>query len=198
MNVGEKLRYLRSVEGTLRGIGREMTQQAVCDAIADEQGIRISQSYLSQIERGLRPHLTNTTRQALASFFRVHPGYLVDDPAGFHTELTSDVRTLEDNLDLWLESGAERFRNDPAIHHALLKLAAHPDTRRCLALVEAILDTPQLVDRLIEILRPDLAARNQVVREKKGDGNPQRRRPDAAAGGTAERLAVRKKSRRAR
>jgi transcriptional regulator with XRE-family HTH domain len=157
MNVGEKLRYLRSVEGTLRGAGREMTQQAVCDAIADEQGIRISQSYLSQIERGLRPHLTNTTRQALARFFKVHPGYLVDDPAGFHTELISDVRSLEDNLDLWLESGAERFRNDPSVRHALLKLAAHPDTRRCLALFEAILETPGLVERLLAILRPDLA-----------------------------------------
>ena len=28
----------------------------------------------------------------LANFFKVHPGYLVDDPEGFHTELMSDVR----------------------------------------------------------------------------------------------------------
>ena len=100
MKIGEKLRYLRTIEGTLRGLDREMTQQSVSAAIESELGERISQSYLSQIERGLRPHLTNTTRMTLARFFKVHPGYLVDDPEGFHTELTSDVRTLEDNLEI--------------------------------------------------------------------------------------------------
>src|SRR5437870_5488835 len=152
MTVGEKLRYLRSIEGTLRGLEHEMTQQAVIAAIENELGERISQSYLSQIERGLRPHLTNTTRMTLARFFKVHPGYLVDDPEGFHTELTSDVRTLEDNLDLWLISGAEQFAGDPEVRDALLKLAKHPDTRRCMALIGAILDTPELVDRLLEVL----------------------------------------------
>jgi len=89
---------------------------------------------------------------ALARFFKVHPGYLVDDPEGFHTELTSDVRTLEDNLDLWLISGAEQFAGDAEVRDALLKLAKHPDTRRCMALIGAILDTPELVDRLLEVL----------------------------------------------
>jgi len=152
MTVGEKLRYLRTIEGTLRGLEHEMTQQSVVVAIEDELGEKISQSYLSQIERGIRPHLTNTSRMALARFFKVHPGYLVDDPEGFHTELTSDVRTLEDNLDLWLISGAEQFAGDPEVQDALLKLAKHPDTRRCMALIGAILDTPELVDRLLEVL----------------------------------------------
>src|SRR4051794_38667811 len=98
MTVGVKLRYLRTAEGTLRGLDREMTQQQVCAAMEHEIGVHVSQSYLSQIERGLRPHLTNTTRSALARFFKVHPGYLVDDPEGFHTELTSEVRTMEDSL----------------------------------------------------------------------------------------------------
>ena len=97
------------VEGTLRGLDREMTQQEVVRAIAREQKQSISQSYLSQIESGARPHLTNSTRMLLAKFFGVHPGYLVDDPEGFHTELISDVRVNEDQLDLWLISGAERF-----------------------------------------------------------------------------------------
>jgi hypothetical protein len=44
---------------------------------------------------GARPHLTNATRMLLAKFFKVHPGYLVDDPEGFHTELISDVRQPE-------------------------------------------------------------------------------------------------------
>jgi transcriptional regulator with XRE-family HTH domain len=157
MNVGEKLRYLRTIEGTLRGFDREMTQQAVVDAIREELGVTISQSYLSQIERGLRPHLTNTTRLTLARFFKVHPGYLVDDPEGFHTELTSEVRTLEDNLDLWLLSGSERFAGDPEVSEALVRLAQHPDTRRCLALFGAILETPGLAARLLTVLRPDLA-----------------------------------------
>lgn len=157
MKVGEKLRYLRSVEGALRGQERAMTQQAVAAAIQDEIGVQISQGYLSQIERGLRPHLTNTTRMALARFFGVHPGYLVDDPEGFHEELTSEVRTLEDQLDVWLTSGAERFRGDPEVRDALRKLAAQPDTRSCFALLGAILDTPGLAGRLMQILRPDLA-----------------------------------------
>jgi transcriptional regulator with XRE-family HTH domain len=152
MTLGEKLRFLRTVEGRLRGHDAEMTQQEVSRAIEREVGVRISQSYLSQIERGVRPHLTNTSRMALARFFKVHPGYLVDDPEGFHTELTSDVRTLEDNLDLWLISGAEQFADDPEVRDALLKLAKHPDTRRCMTLIGAILDTPELVDRLLEVL----------------------------------------------
>ena len=155
MNVGEKLRYLRTIEGTLRGLEREMTQQAVSAAIEKEVGVRISQSYLSQIESGKRRHLTNTSRLALAKFFRVHPGYLVDDPEGFHTELMSEVRTLEDNLDLWLISAAERFSYDFAVRDALLKLAKHPDTRRVLTLVSAILENPELVDRLLQVLRPE-------------------------------------------
>ena len=152
MTLGEKVRFLRTVEGRLRGNDGPMTQQSLADAIEREVGVHISQSYLSQIERGIRPHITNTTRMALARFFKVHPGYLVDAQEGFHTELTSDVRTLEDNLDLWLIGGAEQFTDDPEVRDALLKLAKHPDTRRCLTLVGAILETPELVDRLLEVL----------------------------------------------
>src|SRR5499427_6979254 len=110
MTLGEKVRYLRSIEGALRGLGREMSQAEVARAVRDELDQSISQAYLSQIESGRRPHLTNTTRMLLARFFKVHPGYLVNDPEGFHTELISDVRGLEDKLDLWLIQGAERFR----------------------------------------------------------------------------------------
>src|SRR5437764_4208020 len=137
MTLGEKIRYLREVEGTLRGLSREMTQQEVVRAMKLELRRSISQSYLSQIENGQRPHLTNDTRLLLSKFFKVHPGYLVDDPDGFHTELVSDVRTGEDNLDLWLIEGAERFRRDPQVSSALLELARHEDSRKCLALLEA-------------------------------------------------------------
>src|SRR5579871_5500153 len=99
MKLGEKIRYLREVEGSLRGLDRAMSQQELVRAIERETGSKLSQSYLSQIENGTRPHLTNTTRQLLAAFFKVHPGYLVDDPEGYSPELQSDVRhLLEDKL----------------------------------------------------------------------------------------------------
>ena len=155
MKLGEKIRYLREVEGSIRGLDREMTQQEVVRAIKKELGTGISQSYLSQIEKGARPHLTNTTRMLLARFFKVHPGYLVDDPEGYHTELISDVRTLEERLDLWLIAGAERFRRDPQMKHALLLAARHEDSRGCLVLLGAILETPGLAERLLQVLKPE-------------------------------------------
>jgi transcriptional regulator with XRE-family HTH domain len=152
MKLGEKMRYLREVEGNLRGMNRAMTQQELIRAIRSETDSAFSQSYLSQIESGARAHLTNTTRQVLAKFFKVHPGYLVDDPEGYHAELQSDARTLDDKLDLWLVSGAERFRRDPELRHALLALARHNASRRCLLLLHAVIDTPGLVDRLFDVL----------------------------------------------
>jgi transcriptional regulator with XRE-family HTH domain len=161
MKLSDKIRYLREVEGSLRNLDRAMTQQELVRAIADEArgGPKtrqtISQSYLSQIESGARPHLTNTTRLLLARFFKVHPGYLVDDPENFQAELrTSEL--IEDKLDLWLVAGAESFgRRDPELCRALLALAHDKDSRRCLLLLESILKTPALVDRLTAVLSPE-------------------------------------------
>lgn len=154
MNVADKLRYLRLIEGHLRGLNREMTQKEVVSAIGSELKRSISQPYLSQLESGQRKHLTNTTRLLLAKFFGVHPGYLVDDPEGFQTELVTDLRLLEDKLDLWLVQGAERFRRDPPLSRALLKLAQHDDTRKCVLLLATILETPDLLNRLWQVLGP--------------------------------------------
>ena len=154
MRLGEKLRYLREVEGTLRSLSRELSQLDVARSIQKELGKSISQSYLSQIESGARPHLTNSTRMLLARFFRVHPGYLVDDPEGFQNELISDVGALEDKLDLWLVSGAERFGRDADLHDALLTVARHDDSRMCILLLGTILENPGLAERLMEVLRP--------------------------------------------
>jgi len=153
MQLGEKIRYLREVEGTLRGMDRAMTQQEVVRAIEKELRKKISQSYLSQIESGARPHLTNTSRMLLAKFFKVHPGYLVDDPEGYSTELISDAGAMEDKLDLWLISGAERFRNDPELHDSLVCVAKHADSRRCLLLLRLILENAGLAERLFETLK---------------------------------------------
>src|SRR3954471_18399947 len=146
MKLGEKIRYLREVEGTLRGLGRAMTQQEVIDAIHKEQRSKLSQSYLSQIESGARPHLTNSTRMLLARFFKVHPGYLVDDPEGYSNELVSEIGSLEDKLDLWLVSGAERFCKDAELHTALLTVAKHADSRMCIVLLGEILENPGLAE----------------------------------------------------
>src|SRR3954453_9829994 len=158
MKLGEKLKYLREVEGSLRGLERAMTQQEITPAIKKDLGKTISQSYLSQIESGVRPHLTNATRMLLAKFFKVHPGYLVDDPEGFQNELLSDLGVTEDKLDLWLISGAERFARDADLHHALVTVAKHRDSRMCLMLLGEILENPGLAERLIEVLRGPAAA----------------------------------------
>jgi transcriptional regulator with XRE-family HTH domain len=158
MTLGEKVRYLREVEGALRGLNRAMTQLELVRAIKAELGVSISQSYLSQVESGSRKHLTDSTRMLLSRFFKVHPGYLVNDPEGFHTELLSDVRAAEDTLDLWLISGAERFARDPEMSSALLAVARNSDSRRCLMLLGAILEVPDLAERLLQVLKPQAAS----------------------------------------
>jgi len=183
MKLGEKIRYLREVEGSLRGMDRDLSQQETVRAIEAETGSKLSQSYLSQIESGARPHLTNTSRQLLAKFFKVHPGYLVDDPEGYSPELQSDLRNLEDKLDLWLVSGADRFSRDPELKQALLILARHERTRECLLLLEAILETPGLAPRLAEVLRPKLqgAGNREQGTGDRGQGSDEKPRDNGAA-----------------
>jgi transcriptional regulator with XRE-family HTH domain len=160
MTLAEKIRYLREVEGSLRGLNRSMTQQEVVQGIRSELGKSLSQSYISQIENGSRRHMTQASRSVLAKFFKVHPGFLVDDPEGYHTELTSDLRTIEGNLDVWLLQASERFAGDADVSSALIKLAREKDTRKCFVLISAILDTPGLGDRLLEALRPQASSVN--------------------------------------
>src|ERR1700740_355340 len=157
MKLGEKIRYLREVEGSLRGLGRPLTQQELVRAVRREQGKAISQSYISQIENGSRPHMTQSSRSLLARFFKVHPGFLVDDPAGYHTELVSDLRTTEGKLDVWLLQGSERFPSDPEGRDVMIKSARGKDAGGCVILLAAIPDTPGLADRLLEALKPQAA-----------------------------------------
>ena len=163
MTVAEKVKYLRLVEGHLRGLNREMTQKEVVSAITSDLKETISQPYLSQLESGRRKHLTNTTRLLLAKFFKVHPGYLVDDPEGFQTELLTELQDGEDKIDLWLIAGSERFRKDPPLREALLKIARYDETRTCLLLLAEVLETPDLVSRLWEVLKPDKEVKDEVA-----------------------------------
>lgn len=164
MTLAEKFRYLRTVEGHLRGFGRDITQQEIVRAISKELKAKISQPYLSQIESGKRKHLTNSSRLLLAKFFKVHPGFLVDDPEGYHTELVSNLQLDEDRLDIWLVNGAEQFQADPPVSAALLALAKHDNSRKCLLLLHGILETPQLVERLSDAL----GIGNDRAKENKG------------------------------
>ena len=189
MRLADKLKYLREVEGSLRGLGRAMTQSELVRAIADEMHKPISQSYLSQIESGTRPHLTNTTRLLLANFFKVHPGYLVEDPEGYHAEILSDLRAttgrrrgngsggrrthdLETKLDLWLIAGSDRFQSDPELCRALRAVAMHADSRQCVLLLGSIVETPNLADRLLEVLRPHVGDRGEAASPKHGPATP--------------------------
>ena len=168
MKLAEKIRYLREVEGSLRGMDRPMTQQELLKAIKAETGGSLSQSYLSQIEGGKRPHMTQSTRTLLARFFKVHPGFLVDDPEGYHTELTSDLRTTEGQLDVWLLQGSERFAHDHEVSEVLIKLAREKNTRGCMLLVGEILNTPGLADRLYEALGPEASGATSAESSRDG------------------------------
>jgi transcriptional regulator with XRE-family HTH domain len=168
MKLGQKLRSLRSVEGSLRGLGRPMTQQELASAMKREIGRGLSQAYLSQIESGARPHLTHTTRELLARFFRVYPGFLVDDPEGYTPELQSELRAIDAKVDSWLFAGAGQFSTDPELQEALMTIAESPDSRTPLLLLAEILRTPGLFERLTEVLRPG----NEFKSGRPGTGHP--------------------------
>jgi transcriptional regulator with XRE-family HTH domain len=159
MRLGEKIRHLREAEGVLRGT--RMSQSELVRAAKEELGKTISQSYLSQIENGERPHLTRKTRELLARFFKVHPSFLVDDPEGFHTELISNLPVGGNRLSVWLLEGARRLRRDADISSILEALAHREDARRCVILLGAMLETPDLIPRLLHVLRPADKQENQ-------------------------------------
>ena len=154
MTLGDKLRSLRSIEGSLRGLNRPMTQSEVVKAMKKELGRGLSQAYLSQIENGARPHMTNTSRELLARFFRVYPGFLVDDPPGYSRELQSALRTADPTVDAWLYAGADQFNTDPGLARAIRAIAQEDDSRAALLLLGEILRTPGLAERLSEVLQP--------------------------------------------
>jgi transcriptional regulator with XRE-family HTH domain len=154
MTLGNKLRSLRNIEGSLRGLGRPMTQSEVVAAMRRELGRGLSQAYLSQIENGTRPHMTSTSRELLARFFRVYPGFLVDDPPGYSRELQSVLRMADPTVDAWLYAGVEQFAADPELSQALRAIAQDNDSRAALMLLGEILRTPGLAERLSEVLNP--------------------------------------------
>ena len=87
MTVADKIRYLRMVEGHLRGLDREMTQKELIEAIHKELKRSISQPYLSQLENG--------NRICLCSFMSAE----YDD---LPTEVQKEVQAFADVNIAWL------------------------------------------------------------------------------------------------
>ncbi|HKV59402.1 MAG TPA: helix-turn-helix transcriptional regulator [Ktedonobacteraceae bacterium] len=142
MNLSEKIKHLREIEGEMRGLGRPMTQMEVVRAMQEEMGETISQAYLSQLENGKRVHLTATSRDLMARFFKVQPGYLVSDLADFSTDLLSELENEGDRLLTWLEASAEEWHSDPLIQRFLEQLASVEDPRRYIELFNELLNLP--------------------------------------------------------
>ena len=142
MELGAKVKHLRAVEGAVRGLGRALTKAEVVRLMRDEQGQTISHAYLSQIEGGSRPHLTEATRDLLARFFKVHPGYLVSDPPGWETTVASPPLSDDERLKAWLLAQAEQTHHEPALAHLLLRLARQADPRRYIWLFDRVVDLP--------------------------------------------------------
>lgn len=148
----EKLKLLRNLEGNLRGLDRPLTKSEISRMIQQELGVSISQAYLSQLEAGKRVHMTARSRELLARFYKVHPGYLVDDPEGFRTEPTA-IPVRESQIDEWLLDQAEEFaRSDSDLADALRTLAKARDTRRIIMLMARLAAYPEVVKRLEETL----------------------------------------------
>jgi transcriptional regulator with XRE-family HTH domain len=151
MNLSEKIKHLREVEGELRGLNRAMTQTEVVNAMQEELNESISQAYISQLENGKRVHLTASSRDLLSRFFKVQPGYLVSDLLDFSTDLLTDMDYETDRLATWLLACSEEWRSEPFIQEFFAGLANVEDPRRYIALFHELMDLP--VDKLEHIVQ---------------------------------------------
>lgn len=163
VRLGEKVRHLRFVEGTYRGLGRPMTKAEVIRAMKRELGEAISHPYLSQLESGARVHMTAHTRDLLARFFKVLPGYLVDDPEGYDTAVQTRLPSGAEKLGSWLAAQAESLEDEPYLAHVLFKLSRSGDPLRYVALLDRLLELPSAeVDRIAGLLTtPGAGARDE-------------------------------------
>ena len=156
MNLSEKIKHLREVEGDLRGMNRPMTQMEVVKAMQEELNESLSQAYLSQIENGKRVHLTASSRDLLSRFFKVHPGYLVSDPPDFSTDLLTDMENGADRLGTWLEASAEEWHAEPLLQAFFERLASSEEPRRYIALFYEFMDIPlEALETLIRAIKPE-------------------------------------------
>ena len=158
MNLSEKIKHLREVEGELRGLNRPMTQTEVVKAMQEELNESITQAYLSQLENGKRVHLTASSRDLLSRFFKVQPGYLVSDLPDYSTDLLTDMGYDADRLGTWLLASAEEWRSEPLIQRFFTSLANVEDPRQYIALFHELLDLS--ADKLENIVQMIKAVEN--------------------------------------
>ncbi len=143
MNLAEKIKHLRAVEGELRGLNRPMTQMEVVKAMQEELSESISQAYLSQLESSKRLHLTASSRELLSHFFKVYPGYLVSDPPDYSTDLLSEIENDgTERLNTWLTASAAEWRAEPVLEDFLQHLAEVDEPLRYLKAFEKLMELP--------------------------------------------------------
>ena len=154
MNLSEKIKHLREVEGELRGLNRPMTQMEVVKAMQEELNESISQAYLSQLENGKRVHLTASSRDLLSRFFKVHPGYLVSDLPDFSTDLLTDMDYETDRLGTWLMASAEEWRGEPSIQEFFADLASAEDPSRFISIFHELMDLPvEELENIVQVMK---------------------------------------------
>jgi transcriptional regulator with XRE-family HTH domain len=159
VRLAEKLAHLRQVEGQIRGFDRPLTKAEVVRAMRSDIGAVMSHAYLSQLESGARAHLSGRSRDLLARFYKVHPGYLVDDPPDYQTEILSASLLEQDPLRSWLANRAEEQRNTPPLYRLLVRLSRVDDPRHYLGLLDDLLDLPP--DELRRIADSATSARDR-------------------------------------
>jgi transcriptional regulator with XRE-family HTH domain len=146
MKLADKLKTLRLHEGQARGLQRALTQSEVSRLIKSETGRSLTQAYLSQLESGKRRHLTAETREQLAKFFKVHPGYLVDDPP-----MPRRTKTSQSPIDKWLLQGHEELRrSEPALASLLRELSNERNPRRYFDLISAMRKQKERAEKLFK------------------------------------------------
>lgn len=146
MTLAEKLKALRAEEGRARGLGRALTKADLTRMMEAELGQSVSQAYLSQLESGTRVHLTATTRVLLAEFFKVHPGYLIDD-----VPVPERDGEGSDKLVDWLRLQAQSFQDDYLVAKVMSELSARSQPRRYFEALDRLLALPaHELERLLE------------------------------------------------
>lgn len=168
MNLAEKIKHLREIEGELRGFNRPMTQIEVVKAMQEELGESISQAYMSQLEGSKRLHLTASSRSLLAHFFKVHPGYLVSDPPDYSTDLLTDIDQVTDRLKTWFIANAVEWRSEPTLHDLLESLALANEPRRYLEAFRSFMqlsieEIEAIVDALTKTKDSDQAPPDHIL-----------------------------------
>ncbi len=163
MLLQDKIKHLRLTEGLVRGLGREMTKAEVLRAMETEMGQSVSHAYMCQLESGVRDHMSPGTRSLLATFFKVHPGYLVSDPPDYQEELAAPMFLAETAAVTAAGPGPSLSGNptqaaapagkDFTAKRLLQRVLEQDDPEVYLHLMERLLDHPALAKQLHDVLK---------------------------------------------